>query len=136
MMEIKIYRYHKELWMDWLKKEKKFYQICISIQEKIKNIENRLAQIALNPNTLNSEEYIEILIKSEKQEKKSGWQKRVDGLEAMKKQQKLIRDSFQGNVKNEEFKKFKKELIERQSQEAYQNIINGQDVQKNSCNIF
>lgn len=95
-----------------------------------------MAQIALNPNTLNSEEYIEILIKSEKQEKKSGWQKRVDGLEVMKKQQKLIRDSFQGNVKNEEFKKFKKELIERQSQEAYQNIINGQDVQKNSCNIF
>ena len=109
---------------------------CISIQEKIKNIVNRLAQIALNPNTLNSEEYIEILIKSEKSEQKSGWQKRVDGLEAMKKQQKLIREAFQGNVKNEEFEKFKKELIDRQSQEAYQNIINGQDVQKNSCNIF
>jgi len=109
---------------------------CITIQEKIKDIVNRLAQIALNPNTLNSEEYIELLIKSEKSEQKSGWKKRVDGLEAMKKQQKLIRDAFQGNVKNEEFEKFKKELIDRQSQEAYQNIIKGQDIQKNSCNIF
>jgi hypothetical protein len=35
------------------------------------------------------------------------------------------------NLKNS-----KKELIDRQSKGAYQNIINGQDVQKNSFNIF
>lgn len=119
-----------------LKEGKDILSNCISIQETIKNIVNKISKIALNPNALDSEEYIELLIQSEKQGKKTGWKKRIEGLEAMKQQQKLIRQAFHGNMKNDEFEKFKNELIEKQSQEAYQNIINGNEVQKNSCNIF
>ena len=101
-----------------LKEGKDILSNCISIQEQIKNIVNKISQIALNPNALDSEEYIELLINSERQEKKSGWKKRIEGLEAMKKQQKLIRDAFHGSMKNDEFERFKNELIEKQSQEA------------------
>ena len=119
-----------------IKEGKEILSKCMNIQENIKDIVNKLARIALNPNTLNSEEYIELLIRSEKQEQKTGWQKRVDGLEAMKKQQKLIRQAFKGEMKNDEFEKFKNELIEKQSQEAYQSVIKNSDVNKNSCNIY
>lgn len=119
-----------------IKEGKEILSKCMNIQENIKDIINKLARIALNPNTLNSEEYIELLIRSEKQEQKTGWQKRVDGLEAMKKQQKLIRQAFKGEMKNDEFEKFKNELIEKQSQEAYQSVIKNSDVNKNSCNIY
>ena len=119
-----------------IKEGKEILSKCMNIQENIKDIINKIARIALNPNTLNSEEYIELLIRSEKQEQKTGWQKRVDGLEAMKKQQKLLRQAFKGEMKNDEFEKFKNELIEKQSQEAYQSVIKNSDVNKNSCNIY
>ena len=119
-----------------IKEGKEILSKCMNIRENIKDIVNKLAKIALNPNTLNSEEYIELLIRTEKQEKKTGWKKRVDGLEAMKKQQKLIRQAFKGDMKNDEFEKFKNELIEKQSQEAYQSVIKNSDINKSSCNIY
>lgn len=48
--------------------------------------------------------------------------KELDRIEAMKKKQNSIEEAFIGNVINEEFEKFKQELIDRQSQEVYQKL--------------
>ena len=58
------------------------------IEEKMQIIavcNNKLKEIALNPNPLSTAEYIDLLIQAEKREKKPGFQKRVDSLEKCKK---------------------------------------------------
>ncbi len=54
------------------------------IQQVHKSL-HRLEEIALKPNPLTEVEYIEIMINSERQEKKEGWKQRVDYLEEAKK---------------------------------------------------
>ena len=55
---------------------------CLNIQEQIKNSVDKLKQIALNSNSYeSSEEFIDLLIASEKSEKKKGYKERIKGYE-------------------------------------------------------
>lgn len=58
---------------------------------------HRLDEIALKPNPLTEVEYIELLIQSEKQERKPGWQQRIEYYEEVKQQAMLLK-----TVSNEE----------------------------------
>ena len=58
----------------------------------------RLQEIALKPNPMSQEEYIELLIEAEKQEHKLGWQDRVKGLEDAKKKASMIKKVEKGDV--------------------------------------
>ena len=58
----------------------------------------RLQEIALRPNPMTQEEYIEMLIEAEKQKCKPGWQDRVKGLEDAKKKASMITKVEKGDV--------------------------------------
>ncbi|KAK3083967.1 hypothetical protein FSP39_006073 [Pinctada imbricata] len=53
--------------------------------EIIAQCNNKLKEIALNPNPLSTAEYIQLMIESEKREKKSGFQQRIQALEKCRK---------------------------------------------------
>ena len=95
---------------------------CIDTQDKITKTINRLKQIALNKDILSSEEHIELLIQSEKLERKEGFIQRVEALELLKKQKKLMREAYQNKIPSMvELKKFlnetyEKEVCERRTQ--------------------
>ena len=91
-------------------------QECIETQEKITETINRLRQIALNKDILSSEEHIELLIQSEKLERKEGFLQRVDALELLKKQKKLMREAYQNKIPSmEELKKFLDDTYEKEN---------------------
>ena len=58
----------------------------------------RLQEIALRPNPMSQEEYIEMLIEAEKQECKPGWQYRVKGLEDAKKKASMLMKVEKGDL--------------------------------------
>lgn len=63
---------------------------CLLIQQQLQDSIARLNQIALRPNCFKStNEYIDQMIKSEKDAKEKGWQGRVDALEAIRKKNEL-----------------------------------------------
>ena len=82
---------------------------CMDIQEDIKRSIDRLKSIALHSNVYEtSEEYINLLIESEKNEHRDGWKERIQALEDLKKQHKEIISLYknQSAVKNlEDFSK-------------------------------
>ena len=89
---------------------------CIDTQEKITETINRLKQIALNKDILSSEEHIELLIQSEKMEKKDGFIQRVEALELLKKQKKLMREAYQNKISSmEKLKKFLDDTYEKEN---------------------
>ena len=57
-----------------------------------------MKQIALNKDILSSEEHIELLIQSEKLEKKEGFMQRIEALELLKKQKKLMREAYHNQI--------------------------------------
>lgn len=89
---------------------------CIDTQEKITKTINRLKQIALNKDILSSEEHIELLIQSEKMDKKEGFIQRVEALELLKKQKILMRQAYQNKIPPmEDLKKFLDETYEEEN---------------------
>ena len=92
----------------------------LETQDKIRISIDRLKEIALINNTFeSSEEYINIMILSEKESKKAGYLDRIKALENLKSVHKLIRDLYKGNI--EEFKKY---FFEKKKNEL------------DKCNIF
>ncbi len=69
---------------------------------------NRLREIALNKKVFeSSEEHIDLLIETEKSEHKPGWQTRLEGLELLKKQKRLLREVYNNENKSlNEMKQF------------------------------
>ncbi|VDI23335.1 Hypothetical predicted protein [Mytilus galloprovincialis] len=55
------------------------------MMEVISKLNNRLKEIALRPDPMRTVQYIELMIASEKREKKSGFEGRIDALEKCKK---------------------------------------------------
>ena len=89
---------------------------CMNIQEQIKNSVDKLKKIALNSNSYeSSEEYIDLLIESEKSEKKKGYLERIKGLEELKKQHQILREAYKNeNSTTKSFEQFKKEFLEKE----------------------
>ncbi|XP_063404458.1 uncharacterized protein LOC134687928 [Mytilus trossulus] len=54
------------------------------MMEVIAKLNNRLKEIALRPDPLNTVQYIDLMVASEKREKKSGFEARIDALEKCK----------------------------------------------------
>ena len=74
------------------------YMQCLECQTLIYKSINHLQQIALNKSTFKSdEEFIDLLIEVEKSEHKPGWQNRINNLEILKEQKKILRQLYQGN---------------------------------------
>ncbi|KAK7163619.1 hypothetical protein R3I93_007617 [Phoxinus phoxinus] len=78
-------------------------QLC-GIEEKLKKLIRlssdclrRLDKIALKPKSLSTAEYLEILIKTEKEEKSPGFEERVVGLEKMKKESLILEKIAKGD---------------------------------------
>ena len=113
--------------IEGLKKDFEKLQLeCLETQDKIRISVNRLKEIALNNNTFeSSEEYINLMILSEKEEKKAGYLDRVKALENLKAVHKQIRDLYKGNSQDIiQFEQFKKDLLEKKKKEP------------DKCNIF
>lgn len=100
---------------------------CIETQEKITRSINRLKQIALNKDILSSEDHIELLIQSEKMEKKDGFMQRIEALELLKKQKILLRKSYENKIEAiENMDKFLNDTYEKENK-----------IKNNSwCNIY
>ena len=84
----------------------------MNIQEDIKKCVDRLKQIGLNSNPFSSSDYIDLLIESEKNQAKPGWQGRIKGLQDLKKIHETIKNAYESQ-KNEikEFSEFKKKYL-------------------------
>lgn len=105
---------------------------CLSIQEEIKKSVDRLKQIGLNSNPISSFDYIDLLIESEKNQRKPGWQGRIKGLEDLKRIHITIKNAYESkNNKIKEFSEFQeqylKDLNKKFDNEAKTN---------NGCSIF
>ena len=101
---------------------------CLNTQEQIKNSVDKLKKIELNSNSYeSSEEYIDLLIESEKSEKNKGYLDRVRGLEELKKQHQILREAYKNeNSTTKTLEHFKTEFLEKeQKAKKYEN-----------CNIF
>ena len=81
---------------------------CINTQDLITKTINRLQEIALQKTVFeSSEEHIDLLIENEKSEHKEGWQTRIEGLELLKQQKKMLREIYHGeNKKMNDMRKF------------------------------
>ena len=74
---------------------------CLNNQDLITKSINKLQQIALNKSVFeSSEEHIDLLIENEKTEHKEGWKTRIEGLELLKQQKKLLREIYNGENQN------------------------------------
>jgi len=102
---------------------------CINTQDLITKSINRLQQIALNKTVFeSSEEHIELLIETEKSEHKEGWQTRIEGLELLKQQKKMLREIYKGeNQKMNDMRKFIEDSLNKEK-----NL----NVPKSTCFIF
>ena len=88
----------------------------LNTQEKIKESVDKLKKIALNSNSYeSSEDYIDLMIESEKSEKKIGYKERIRGYEELKKQHKLLKDTYNKEKSTTKtFEEFKQEFLEKE----------------------
>ena len=89
---------------------------CINTQDLITKSINRLQQIALNKTVFeSSEEHIDLLIETEKSEHKEGWKTRIEGLELLKQQKKMLREIYKGeNQKMNDIKNFIEDSLKKE----------------------
>ena len=107
---------------------------CLKLQEEVKKHIDKLKKIALNKSSFeSSEDYINEIIITEKQEHKPGWEARVSGYEELKKKHKMIRDAYNGQqIINQDFEEFKKKYI----MDENENIPNTKIDKDKTCSIF
>ena len=73
---------------------------CLEYQELICKSVQKIEQIALNKTKFGSdEEFIDLLIEVEKSDHNPDWQKRINNLEMLKEEKKLLREIYQGTNK-------------------------------------
>jgi len=73
--------------------EREFEQVAQDVFSMVMQVQQslcRLDEIALKPDPVTSVEYLDLLIESEKQQAKEGWQQRIASYESFKKQAKLL----------------------------------------------
>ena len=89
---------------------------CLNTQEQIKSSVDKLKQISLNSNSYeSSEEYLDLLIESEKSEKKNGYMARIKGYEELKKQHQILREAYKNeNSTTKSFEEFIRECLEKE----------------------
>ena len=86
---------------------------CYGIQDEIRECIDKLKKEALYPNVNEtSEEYIDLQIESEKNEKKPGYKDRIKSLESIKQNNKLINQMFREGTTCRNFEEFKVQVMQ------------------------
>lgn len=86
---------------------------CYYIQDEIRDCIEKLKAEALYPNVNEtSEEYIDMLIESEKTERKNGYKDRIKSLETIKQNNKLINQMFRTGTTCRSLEEFRKQIME------------------------
>lgn len=103
---------------------------CLDYQDLITKGINRLKEIALNKSVFaTSEEYIDLLIQTEKSECKPGYETRIEGLQLLKRQKQTLREIYEKkNSKLIDVGKFIDDNLENEYKLKDENDTN--------CNIF
>ncbi|XP_016395387.1 uncharacterized protein LOC107729413, partial [Sinocyclocheilus rhinocerous] len=83
--------------------------IVAGLIEKSQKSLERLQEIALKPNPLSTPDYIDLMIESEKQEAKPGFQDRIQSLMVVRKKAEIISTVSTGGVLPEDLKAYKSE---------------------------
>ncbi|EDR27742.1 hypothetical protein EDI_151990 [Entamoeba dispar SAW760] len=92
---------------------------CYDKELKIIKCINILSSIALNGKITSSNEYLDILIDSENEEKKSGYKKRIEGYKQLKQSNEIIEDIMKKSITQKSKEEIKAE-IERKMKELKQ----------------
>lgn len=89
---------------------------CLEYQDLITKGINRLQEIALNKSVFaTSEEYIDLLIQTEKSDCKPGYETRIEGLQLLKKQKQTLREIYEKrNTKLLDIGKFIDDNLEKE----------------------
>ena len=104
----------KEIMIANMEKHMEFlYTMVLTMVQQVKTSLNRLDEIALKANPLTEVEYIELLIKSEKQQGKDGYQQRIQYYEEVKKQAQLVRTVKMGEIPHDHTQKSSKRWWEK-----------------------
>ncbi|KAL1276468.1 hypothetical protein QQF64_036091 [Cirrhinus molitorella] len=97
----------KEKIFEELEKELEVVQdIVTSLIEKSQKSLERLQEIALKPNPLSVPDYVDLMIKSEEQEAKPGFQDRIQSLQVVRKKAEIIIKVSTGEVFPEDWKAY------------------------------
>ena len=89
---------------------------CIDTHDLITKSINRLQQIALNKTIFESlKEYIELLIETEKPERKEEWKTRIEELKLLKQHKKILREIYKGeNQMMKDMRKFIEDSLNKE----------------------
>ncbi|KAK9976760.1 hypothetical protein ABG768_021963 [Culter alburnus] len=106
----------KEKIFEELEKELEKVQDIVTglIAESQKSLE-RLEEIALKPNPLSTPDYIDLMIESEKQERKPGFQDRIQSLMDVRKKAEILSKVSTGGVLPEDWKQYKPATTKKES---------------------
>ena len=112
---------------------------CLQTQNDITESINLLRKIALNKSVFeSSEEHIDLLIEVEKSEHKFGWQKRINSLNELKNQKKMLREIYKGeNQTLNQIKEFVEKKINDYCDIDIDNLENDDiKINEDKCSIF
>ena len=83
-----------------VKNLKREHESCVeeahNLVKRVKACVDRLREIALRPTLLTEVEYIDLLIDTEKREKREWWKERVDSYEILEKRQQMVEKIHRG----------------------------------------
>lgn len=112
---------------------------CLETQEQMINSINLLHEIALNKSVFESaEQHIDLLIEVEQAEHKPGWQNRINGLNILKEEKRMLREVYQGeNHSLNEIRKFVENEINKYYDIDIEQIENDDNsANEKKCLIF
>ena len=111
---------------------------CLNVQKNIKNCVDRLKQIGLNSNPYSDTEYIDLLIESEKTQKKPGWRGRINGLESLKTIYTTIKNAYESQDGIKEFDQFQEKYLKdlNKKNEELQKLKKKKKNTTNDCLIY
>jgi len=69
----------------------KAQRVALDLVQRMKRCQSILAEIALRPNVMPSEEYLRLMIENENNNQKAGYQNRVRALENLKQRSELVK---------------------------------------------
>ncbi|EDR26286.1 hypothetical protein, conserved [Entamoeba dispar SAW760] len=89
---------------------------CYDKQQEIIECINRLSEIALNDKINSSNEYLDLLIETEKEEKKTGYQERIKGYNQLKQANDIIEDIMKSSITKKSKQEIRAEFERKMSE--------------------
>ncbi|EDR26641.1 hypothetical protein EDI_140270 [Entamoeba dispar SAW760] len=101
------------------KLEEEYYEILMDYYDKQQRIVwciNRLSSIALNGRINSSNEYLDLLIDSENEQKKSGYKERIEGYKELKQENEMIDYIMKKSITQKSKQEIKVELARKMNE--------------------